>query len=173
MGGYTALAFAERWGNRLKGLSMIHSTAAPDGEEKKSQRQKTIELIQRGGKDAFIREAVPAMFSTHTRNSAPEIVSEQLERGRSLPGESAIAFYEAIMNRPDRTEVLMKADYPVQWVLGKDDSIVTLSAVLEQTQLSQRAFVQVYEDCGHLAMLESPERLAADLTEFARYSFKT
>lgn len=35
MGGYIALAFAEKYPVMLRGLSLIHSTAAPDSDEKK------------------------------------------------------------------------------------------------------------------------------------------
>jgi pimeloyl-ACP methyl ester carboxylesterase len=172
MGGYTALAFAERWATRLKGLAIVHSTAAADTDEKKSQRQKTIGLIQRGGKDAFMKEAIPAMFSATTRQSNPELIRTQVERGLTLPDESTIAFYEAIAARPDRTAVVRNASIPMQWFLGSDDSIIPLDKVMEQTHLATRSAVNVYQSCGHMSMLEVPERLAADLREFANYCYK-
>jgi pimeloyl-ACP methyl ester carboxylesterase len=172
MGGYTALAFAEHWSTRLKGLALVHSTAAPDSEEKKSQRQKAIGLIRKGGKEAFMKEAVPAMFSEATRQSNPELVRQQIARGLMLPDKSAIAFYEAIAARPDRTKVLGNAVVPVQWILGGDDSIIPLDKVMEQTHLAPRSAVNVYESCGHLSMLEAPGRLAADLRQFADYCYK-
>lgn len=173
MGGYTALAFAERFGTRLKGLSLVHSTAAADDEEKKSQRQKAIGLIQRGGKEAFLRDAVPKMFSSKTKEGNPDLVRRQVERGLRLPDSSAVAYYEAMIGRPERTAVLRDAAFPTQWILGKDDALIPLDKVLEQTHLASKSAVYIYEDVGHLAMLETPERLAKDLAEFADYCYKS
>ena len=171
MGGYTALAFAEKFRGRLKGLALVHSTASADDDEKQAQRQKAIALIQKGGKDAFLRDAVPKMFSPDTREAAPDLIHEQTERGLRLPDASAIAYYEAMIARPDRTGVLRSAAFPVQWILGKDDALIPLEKVLEQTHLATRSAVSIYEHVGHLAMLEKPERLAKDLAEFAAFCY--
>lgn len=172
MGGYTALAFAERWHSRLAGLALVHTTASADDAEKQAQRQKTIALIQKGGKEAFMRDAVPKMFSPQTRNQYPDHIREQVDRGLRLPDASAIAYYEAMIARPERIAVLHDASFPVQWILGKEDALIPLDKVAEQTHLARRSAVSVYENCGHLSMLESPERLAADLGQFAVYCYK-
>lgn len=172
MGGYAALAFAERFGARLSGLALIHSTAAADDEEKQAQRQKAIALIRKGGKEAFMKDAVPRMFSSKTRDEGPGLVAEQVARGLRLPDASAIAYYEAMIARPDRTAVLRSAAFPVQWILGKDDALIPLNNVSEQAHISQRSSVTVYGDCGHLSMLEAPEDLAQSLREFAAYCYK-
>jgi pimeloyl-ACP methyl ester carboxylesterase len=173
MGGYAALAFAERFGDRLSGLGIVHSTASPDDEEKQAQRQKAIGLIQRGGKEPFLRDAVPKMFSPKFSDENPAPVREQIERGLRLPDTSAIAYYEAMIARPERTSVLRNAPFPLQWILGKDDAIIPLDKVLEQTHLASVSAVSIYEGVGHLAMLEAPARLAADLAEFANHCYKS
>ena len=47
MGGYIALAFAEKFPQCLSGLGLIHSTAFADSEEKKATRNKNIEFEKR------------------------------------------------------------------------------------------------------------------------------
>src|SRR6476469_2448198 len=42
MGGYIALAYAEKFSSDLKGLGLLHSTSYPDSEEKKTVRKKGI-----------------------------------------------------------------------------------------------------------------------------------
>ena len=49
MGGYISLAFAEQFGQLLKGFGLFHSTAYPDTEEKKQTRKKSIAFIQEHG----------------------------------------------------------------------------------------------------------------------------
>lgn len=172
MGGYAALAFAEQAGERLAGLALVHSTTAADDDEKKSQRQKAIALIQKGGKEAFMRDAVPKMFSPQIQAEKPDLMREQVARGLRLPDASAVAYYEAMIARPERRDVLLAAHHPVHWCLGKDDALILLDKVMEQTHLAPRSSVRVYEDCGHLSMLEAPGQLADDLHQFAVYCYK-
>ncbi len=172
MGGYAALAFAEQAGERLAGLALVHSTSAADDDEKQAQRKKAIALIQKGGKDPFMREAVPKMFSPEIQAEKPDLVREQAARGLRLPDASAVAYYEAMIARPERSGVLKAARYPVHWCLGKDDALIPLTKVAEQTHLAPRSSVRVYKQCGHLAMLEAPRQLAEDLRQFAVYCYK-
>ena len=46
MGGYTSLAFAEKFPETLKSLTLFFSTYFADDEEKKEQRRKSHRIIQ-------------------------------------------------------------------------------------------------------------------------------
>lgn len=172
MGGYVALAFADLYGNSLKGLSLVHSTAAADNDEKKEARRKSIALIEKGGKDAFIRQMVPALFSKAFKEGKPDVLEQEIERGLQLDGKSMVAFYNAMINRPARITTLEKASYPIQWIFGEEDTIVPPEKVMQQSTLADVNFVSVYSGCAHMSMLEDPERLADDLNDFGGYCFK-
>ena len=62
MGGYVALAFAERWPERLLGLGLFHSTAFADTEQKKETRRKGIAFIKANGATAFLRTSLPGLY---------------------------------------------------------------------------------------------------------------
>jgi len=172
MGGYAALAFAELYGSGLKGLSLVHSTAAADNDEKKETRRKSIALIEKGGKDAFIRQMVPALFSKMFKEGNADVLSQEIERGLKLEGTSMVAFYNAMINRPARIATLENAACPVQWIFGEEDTIVPAEKVMQQSTLADVNFVSVYSGCAHMSMLEDPERLAEDLSDFGEYCFK-
>ena len=55
MGGYIALAFAEKYPGILKALGLFHSSAFADSEEKKATRTKAIEFIHEHGSEAFLK----------------------------------------------------------------------------------------------------------------------
>lgn len=169
MGGYVAFAFAEKYSERLSGLSLVHSTAAPDNEEKKETRRKAIALIRKGGAEAFLKGMVPGVFSPATREERPDLIQEQLQRALRLAPESLVAFYEAMIKRPDRSGILHKAAFPVQWIFGKDDSTIPPEGVLPQTHFADRNFIAEYPETGHMSMLEQPARLAEDLAVFVQY----
>ncbi len=46
LGGYVALALAEKYPDSIKGFGLMHSTAFADDEEKKHSRNKTIEFVK-------------------------------------------------------------------------------------------------------------------------------
>lgn len=172
MGGYVALAFAEAYGDNLQGLGLIHSTAAADNDEKIATRKKAIVLIEKeGGREAFIKQMVPALFSPAYKVKHPDGITIQTDRGLELSGDSMIAFYNAMINRSDRTELLKSLKAPVLWILGEQDTTIPPEGVLQQTSLSSVNFVELYEDCGHMSMLEQPQRLITDILDFSAYCY--
>jgi pimeloyl-ACP methyl ester carboxylesterase len=169
MGGYIAMAFAEKYPDRLSGLSMVHSVASADTEEKKETRRKAIELIRKGAKELFIKQMTPGLFSAAFKEQQPAKVSYQVERGLKLNAASMIAFYNAMINRLDRNAILHSISCPLQWIIGEEDSIAPKMKVLEQAKLADLNFVSVYRNCAHMSMVEEPGRLIRDLTEFGDY----
>lgn len=169
MGGYTALAFADAFPERVKGLSLVHSTAYADSEEKKIVRRKSIELIRKGGKEPFVKQMIPNLFYSGFVAAQQSVVNQQIARGVALDDSSMISFYTAMINRPDRTHVLINAAFPVQWVVGEEDQLIDTTVALQQSRLSGVTFVSLFSECGHMSMLEMPDRLANDLLEFANY----
>ena len=171
MGGYISLALAEKKPSLFKGLSLVHSIASADTEEKKEVRRKSIELIRKGGKEPFVKGMIPNLFSSHFKALHPEVVQMQIERAMRMKDESMIAFYNAMINRPDRTNILTGAGFPVQWIIGKEDNVVSLDSALQQSRKARINFVTMYNNCGHMSMLEQPERLANDLKEFIVFCY--
>lgn len=169
MGGYVSLAFAAKYGQKVRGLSMVHSTAYADDEEKKNNRRKAITLIRKGGREAFIRQMIPALFSPATKETRPGIIEKQVEGGLQLETESLIAYYEAMIERPERTDLLKASNFPMQWIMGKDDTVIPFTKGLQQCTLTSTNFVSVYSMCGHMSMLENGEELTKDLADFTTY----
>jgi len=171
MGGYTILALAASSPEKFKGMSLVHSSAYADTEEKKETRRKSIALIRKGGKEPFVKQMVPGLFSEWSKANRPEMIEREINRGLQLKDASMISFYNAMINRPDRTEVLENAGVPVQWIIGMQDNAVPYSTSLAQVTLSDVSFVSVYDLCGHMSMAEQTAPLTADLKEFINYCY--
>ena len=171
MGGYVALAFARLYPARVAGLSLVHSTTDADDEDKKKTRRKSIELIQNGGKDLFISQMVPALFCPVFKHSHAMIVKHQIAQSSEIEAGSMINFYNAMIARPDSTDVLANAHFPLQWISGYDDNIIPLKKILGKCHTSGINFVSFYNNCGHMSMLEEPGKLETDLKDFINYSY--
>lgn len=174
MGGYTALEMAAKQPERFAGLSLIHSSAYQDSEEKKEARRKANRIIEKGrdGQRVFLLGAAPNMFATKYADNHPEKLNAFVEKGMELPGANLVAFYNAMIQREDTTSILKNANFPVQWIIGEDDHVIPKKDLLEQSALPNISDVELYDGCGHLSMEEMPERLAKDLIRFGEYCYR-
>lgn len=172
MGGYMGLAFASKYPEKLVGLSLIHSSSLPDDEARAEGRRKTVSILENGGKSMFLKKMVRALFSEEFNQKNPEILDRQITEALAVKDKSLIAFYKAIMERKGTTEIVNKANFPVQNIVGIKDSLANISKELDAAQLAFINFVSVYEQEAHMAMLESPEKLSKDLIQFATYCWQ-
>ena len=118
MGGYVAMAFAEKYAAKLKGLCLFHSHPFADSEEKKQNRRKTIEFMERWGSAAFVKELVPKLFAKSFVQENAEFVSKFSARAEAFPQKGIIAATRAMIDRPDRSEVLQDLKFPgLMWTL--------------------------------------------------------
>jgi len=64
MGGYIALAFAKKFqgDNSVNGIGLFHSTVFADSDEKKVNRNRTIEVVKKD-RAGFIAELIPNLFA--------------------------------------------------------------------------------------------------------------
>ncbi len=169
MGGYVALAFADLFPERLKALAMVHSTAAADTEEKKTIRRKAISIIEKGGKDAFVKQMVPNLLSDIYKSSHEKEFDQFINNCLKLESCSLVAFYNAMINRKDRSNILLGKDFPLLWIIGKDDTITSIDTVKQHCVAANVNFVYIYSDCAHVSMLEQPVKLKQDISHFLRY----
>ena len=72
MGGYIALAFAEKFPQYLSAFGLFHSSAFADTEEKKETRRKAIDFIKNNGVHAFLKTSTPNLFTQQYQEQHPE-----------------------------------------------------------------------------------------------------
>lgn len=166
MGGYITLAFAEKYPEKLQGFGLIHSTAFADSEEKKSVRLKAIDFISEKGGFTFLKTAIPNLFGETFRKQEPEVVADLTQRANQFANEWLIAYYRAMMLRPDRTEVLKSASVPVLMVAGDEDMAAPVADLCEQASFPSICYFYLFEKTGHMGMLEQKVGLSNILLNF-------
>ncbi|MCC2548908.1 alpha/beta hydrolase [Hymenobacter sp. BT175] len=171
MGGYVALAFAERYPELVAGLVLFHSTALPDTDEKKANRDKNIDFVRRHGVEKFMESFIRPLFAPVNREPMREKREFLEEIGKAIPEATITGALEAMKNRPDRTEVLRKAKFPVLFVVGKDDVAVPVESLLTQLTLPDQSHVLLLSNVGHLGYFEAPELTCRAVVDFARLVF--
>ena len=173
MGGYTAMACLELFPEKIAGLSLIHSLASADSEEKKETRRKSIKLIRKGdeARERFLREMAGNLFAASFAAEHPGLVQLVADKGMALSPTALTNFYTAMMHRPDRTAVLKDNSIPVQWIIGTEDKATPLEQALSQAYLAQINDVHIYDQAGHMSMYEAPDQLLLDLSSFCHFCF--
>jgi len=169
MGGYAALAFAERYPERLAGLGLYHSTAFEDSPEKKEGRLRSIALMRTYGGARFLSQTVQGLFTAAFRRTHPEVLRGLVSRAEKAPEGALAHYYEAMRQRPDRTGVLRNVRVPVLFVIGAQDTAAPASDVLRQASLPAVSQVHLWDDVAHMSMLETPGRAAGALESFVRF----
>lgn len=156
MGGYTTMALAIKYPGCLKAFGLLHSTALPDTPLKIENRLRGISFIEKFGGTIFLETTAPNLFSTHTKKTNPGLVADFIKTLPNFSNEALIAYYHAMMARPNLIDVLATANVPVLFVLGNQDTAVALEDTLPQTKMPNSTYLYVLENCGHMGMLEYP-----------------
>ncbi|MBO3269917.1 alpha/beta fold hydrolase [Hymenobacter defluvii] len=171
MGGYVALALAEKHPELVAGLCLLNSSALADTDEKKQNREKNIDFIERHGVEKFMNSFVRPLFAPAHRDSMPEQLRMLENIGKATPKETFIGGLRAMAARADRTQVLREAQFPVLVIAGKEDLAVPFEQSIEVTQLAPVTYALFLAEVGHLAYLEAPERTRQAVLDFAAVTF--
>lgn len=166
MGGYIALAYAEKYPQRLNGLGLFHSTAYADSEEKKETRRKGIAFIREHGALAFLKTTTPNLFSDDTMKNNAGLADHFMDEIGNFSEEALVSYYEAMIARPDRTQVLRDSKIPILFVIGKADKAVSPEDMLKQSHIPEKAYIHVMQSSAHMGMLEEPGKANKILDEF-------
>lgn len=169
MGAYMGLAFAKLYPESLLGLSLLHGAPLPDDEERALGRKKTVSILEKGGKVLFLKKMVPALFAPEYTLKYPEQVQRQLDEAIAVEDKHLVAFYKAIMLREDQRTIAKNAPFPIQNIVGKKDSLANPLKEFDAENLSFINFVHLYDNIGHMAMLEAPKKLLHDWKHFFNY----
>ena len=169
MGGYIALAFAEKYPERLRAFGFFHSTAYADSEEKRATRRKGIEFIRQHGAAPFIRQSTPNLFAAATREHRPQLVEDTIRSYSGFSPAALIYYYEAMIQRPDRLVVLRQFSGPILFIIGAKDTVVPYEHSMQQVQEPLIAEVGILESSGHMGMVEEPEESCRILESFLNF----
>ena len=168
MGGYVTLAFAEKYPGKLRALGLVHSTAYADTDEKRATRKKAIEFMRNHGVEEFLKTSAPNLFSTHTKEHEPSLVDEVIQRYKNMDVNALIAYYEAMMRRPDRQAVLRDFGRPVLFLAGEHDTTIPFDQVVQQSSLPLLSYLHVLHRSGHMGIWEEPNESTYILEEYIK-----
>ncbi len=163
MGGYVALAFADKYPDYLKALVLMNSNARADSAAKKVNRSRAIALVKRNPK-SYVRTAIPLLFRPKNREKLRHKVNACKEQALQTSPQGIVAALEGMKQRLDREMILAFAPYPILFIASRKDPILDFSELQEQCEYENVESL-VLED-GHMSHIENPDALLQGLRSF-------
>src|SRR5688572_5895818 len=151
LGGYVALAMAEKQPKLFKAFGLFHSTAYPDSEERKLSRNKVIEFVSKYGVTTFIESFIPPLFNDQ---SNPHILP-LVRLASQTKAETLIAYVKAMRDRPDRTNVLQQFQGSILFIAGDKDVGISPDSIKKQAGLALNVNLNLLPHVAHMGMFES------------------
>lgn len=166
MGGYITLAFVDKYPGVVKSFGLFHSSAFADNEEKIATRKKGIEFIIKNGAMEFLNTSIPNLYAPKTKEERSALIEQHKRASERFTKAALIAYYESMIERPDRTNVLKNTNVPVLFILGRYDTAIPIQDGLKQVHMPKQAFVYLLENSGHMGMIEEVEKVNSLLNEY-------
>jgi pimeloyl-ACP methyl ester carboxylesterase len=171
MGGYVALALAERCPHMVAGLALVSSQTAADTDEARANRRSMIGKVRQNGPLVAAEAAIPKMFSP--RNAGLIDLIQFPRSGAEKAGAEGIAWaLEAMARRPDRTALFEALSVPALVLHGADDQLISAEKAQSLAQRAKHCRYVPVSGAGHATPLENPELVAQALNDLLDRSFR-
>lgn len=164
MGGYVALAFGERYSEKMKGIIMLNSTALADSEIKKADRDRAIKVLKKSPA-VFINEAIPNLFADENKVKFKNEIDAIIQNALAGSIEGACCCLRGMKVREEKTHLLKEGKFPVHFISGARDNVIPLEKVKEQTALNENIRSIIFPESGHMSFLEAKEECYAAILE--------
>jgi pimeloyl-ACP methyl ester carboxylesterase len=162
MGGYVALALAERHPHRLSGLVLANTRAGADNEAGRAKRAELAKKVEQSGSEALADALLDKLLGP---SASPEIVAQVKEVVLRQDPVGALSAIRGMASRRDRSDVLPSIRVPTLVIGSTEDRLIPVEESRALSRAIPGAFWAEIEGAGHLSNLEQPELFARAFEE--------
>lgn len=163
MGGYVALAFAEKNPDMINGLCLMNSTANADTLEKQQNRDRAILAVKQNHK-TFIKMAVANLFRPKNRTLFTEAINIVIKDALQTPLQGIIAALEGMKIRKDRTILFHAIPSKKMLILGEKDPVLNFDDLVFQIKNTNIKLVEFPD--GHMSHIENKDEFLQEIMYF-------
>jgi len=158
MGGYVCFELIRRAPERVRALALVNTSARPDTPEQRQARLDATHLAQRGRFVGVSRRFFPRLVAERARDDAHLATVQAM--AAEIGAEGFVTQQHLILSRPDSRPDLGQIACTTLVVGGREDQVTSAALSVEMYEQIPHSDVHLLSDCGHLAPLERPRRLA-------------
>jgi 3-oxoadipate enol-lactonase len=166
MGGYAALAFAEKYPERLSRLILADTRAGADSPEARDKRLAAARDVMEKGSGILVEATVPKLLGASTRSRRPDLAKQVGQWIAEAPPAGVAAAQRGMAARPDRSAVLPRIAVPTLILVGEEDELTPPEESRRMAEGIPGSRLEILRGAGHLSSLEVPEDFNRVLAEF-------
>lgn len=165
LGGYVALAFAEKNPDNIKGLCLMNSTTRADDAIRVDLRTRAIEAVKTNYK-TLVKLSIENLFRPKNRTLFKDEIKLIKAEALKTPLQGYIAAQEGMKIRNDREVLLHFSPYKKMLILGEKDPVLDYKDLLDQVKNTEVEVVEFPD--GHMSHIENKEELIITLKQFVK-----
>lgn len=167
MGGYVALALAERYPQRVAGLILADTKASADDEDTRKHRERIAEQVESSGSTRALSVTMPeTLLGATTRAQRPQLVDWVTSQILANSAAGVAAAQRAMSGRRAQFETLASLRIPVLCIRGTEDLPSTTADHVAMSEAARDSVNIEVPDAGHLLPIEQPRAFIAHLQPF-------
>lgn len=169
MGGILAFEIWRQAPDRVTHMALLDTSPFADSPERQSLRLEQIEAALAGELRNLAVESLKPMYLAAANRDDESLLNDILDMAMDLGPEVFRLQSLALKNRDDSVSTLKDISCPVTIICGAEDTLCPVGYHEYMAQEIRDSQLVVFDDCGHLASMERPELVTAELhTLFAR-----
>ncbi|GIJ00133.1 pimeloyl-ACP methyl ester carboxylesterase [Sediminihabitans luteus] len=165
MGGYVAMAIAERHPGFVAGLGLLDTKSTADAPEARLNRLRVAHQVEAERDTTAVLGMVATLVGDTTRAEQPRIVPLVESWIRAQRADGVAWSQRAMAARPDRTHVIHDVAGPVLVLVGDEDVMSPVSAAEHMVVARRDAELVIVPGAGHLSAVERPAQVAEALAD--------
>ncbi|PNQ74999.1 alpha/beta hydrolase [Hanstruepera neustonica] len=163
MGGYVALAMAEKFPEKFLGLCLANSTSQSDSNERKINRDRAIKAVKQNYK-AFVSMAVTNLFAENNREKLKSDIEIVKQEALKTPLQGIIAALEGMKIRKNREHVLKNAQFKKLFIIGLKDTVIQPDIIRKEAETTDSQYIEF--DGGHMSYIENEKLFLQNIVHF-------
>lgn len=156
MGGYVALAFAEKYPESINELVLMNSTPEADSEEKSGNRDRAVKLVKKN-KEAYISMAISNLLPEENKSIYKNKLEELKAEALKFPTEGITASLKGMKIRTDRKHLLKTFNNRKYLIAGKKDPVIDWKIAKKIATTCDCQLILT--ENGHLSFLEDSSEI--------------
>jgi pimeloyl-ACP methyl ester carboxylesterase len=165
LGGYVALAFAEKHPQKIKGLCLMNSTSNEDDDERKALRARANKMIQTNFTN-MVRMSFANLFGSNIRELYRTEIDLGIQEALKTSIQGYIAANEGMRIRLNRNQVLTNSNFKKLIIIGKNDPVLDYESSLQEAEKTNSE--RVIFPNGHMSHIENKQNLIEVLIKFIK-----
>lgn len=165
MGGYIAQNCIKHYPGMFNGVILLNSTPFADSPEKRTDREREIDLIRKSKLGNLAALSIPKMYAPANLRKFDEKIEETVEISETHDPNGIVACIKGMMQREETKDVLAKTE-KAMFIFGTEDKFITEEIREKLIGEFPNVKAVVVPGTGHNSFIEEPQKVLEAIDSF-------